>query len=116
MDPSQTIQYLGIFAFFISIWQILHAVYVVQKYQDWYRNLYLNKIRRVVLLSILVALVGGSVAITTFGVLLPQVLQILQILGLGLGVVVAVLAFQYFGRSIKNLYDYYHQPRSFWDL
>jgi len=115
-DPARTLQHLGIFAFFISIWQILHAIYVVQKYQDWYRNLYLDKIRRIALFTILIALVGGSVVVTTLGILLPQVLQVLQFLGLGLGVVVAALAFQYFGRSMKNLYDYYQQPRSFWDL
>lgn len=115
-DPARTIQHLGVFAFFMSIWQIFHAIYVVQKYQDWYRNLYLNNIRRIALLTILIALIGGSIIVTTFGILLPQVLQVLQVLGLGLGVVVAALAFQYFGRSMKNLYDYYQQPRSFWDL
>lgn len=115
-SPMQTIQHLGVFAFFISIWQITHAVYVVQKYQDWYRGIYLKKIRRIVLLAMGVLALGGVVAVATFGFFLPYVLQTLQLLGLGLGVVVALLAFQYFGRSLINLYAYYNQPRSFWDL
>lgn len=112
----QTIQHLGVFAFFISIWQIAHAVYVVQKYQDWYRGIYLKKIRRIILLAMGVLALGGIVAVATFGFFLPYVLQALQLLGLGLGVVVALLAFQYFGRSLINLHAYYNQPRSFWDL
>jgi len=115
-SPTLAIQHVGIFAFVISIWQILHAVYVVQKYQDWYRGLYLKTIKKVILVTIFV-LAGGVVAVVaTLGVFLPYVLQVLQVLGLGLGLIVALLAFQYFGRSLHNIYDYYNQPRSFWDL
>lgn len=115
-NPAQTIQHLGAFAFMISIWQIFHAVYVVQKHQDWYRGLYLKKIKRVVLIATIVLLVAAVFAIGTFGLFLPYVLKGLQILGLGLSLVVALLAFQYFGRSLLNLHSYYSRPRSFWDL
>lgn len=115
-NPAQTIQHLGIFAFMISIWQILHAIYVVQKHQDWYRGLYLQKIKRVVLIATIILSLAAIVAIATFGLFLPYVLKSLQVLGLGLSLVVALLAFQYFGRSLLNLYNYYNRPRSFWDL
>ena len=114
--PTQAIQHLGIFALSISAWQIFHAIYVVQKYQDWYRGLYLKAIKRVILVSIFVLAAAAIIAIATFGIFLPYVLQVLQVLGIGLGLVVALLAFQYFGRSLLNLYAYYNQPRSFWDL
>lgn len=115
-SPEQAIQHIGIFAFLISIWQVFHAVYVVQKYQDWYRGEYLKNIKRVVLASILFLGIGGSIVALTLGSLLPFVIQCTQVLGLGLSLVLAILAFQYFGRSIVNLYAYYHRPRSFWDL
>jgi hypothetical protein len=115
-NPEQTIQHLGAFAFMISIWQIFHAVYVVQKHQDWYRGLYLEKIKRIVLITTVVLTVAATIAIATFGLFLPYVLKSLQVLGLGLSLVVALLAFQYFGRSLLNLYSYYNRPRSFWDL
>ncbi|WP_052596996.1 hypothetical protein [Aureispira sp. CCB-QB1] len=114
--PAQTIQHLGVFAFLISIWQIFHAVYVVQKHQDWYRGLYLKKIKRVILIASIVLGVAATIAIATFGLFLPYVLKGLQLLGLGLSLIVALLAFQYFGRSLLNLYSYYNRPRSFWDL
>ncbi|BDS14045.1 hypothetical protein [Aureispira anguillae] len=115
-NPAETIQHLGVFAFLISIWQIFHAIYVVQKYQDWYRDLYLKKIKRIFLISILILGLAGSIAAITLGVLLPTVLQSIQVLGLGLSIILGALAFQYFGRSLVNLYRYYNRPRSFWDL
>lgn len=115
-NPAQTIQHLGAFAFMISVWQIFHAVYVVQKHQDWYRGLYLQKIKRVLLVATIILTLAVTLAIATFGLFLPYVLKGLQVLGLGLSLVVALLAFQYFGRSILNLYSYYKRPRSFWDL
>ncbi|MBL4650068.1 MAG: hypothetical protein JKY03_10080 [Aureispira sp.] len=115
-NPAQTIQYLGAFAFMISVWQIAHAIYVVQKYQDWYRGLYLEKIKRIILIVTVVLTIAATVAIATFGLFLPYILKSLQVLGLGLSLAVALLAFQYFGRSLLNLYSYYNRPRSFWDL
>jgi len=115
-NPAQTIQHLGAFAFMISVWQIFHAVYVVQKHQDWYRGLYLQKIKRVLLVATIILTLAVTLAIATFGLFLPYVLKGLQVLGLGLSLVVALLAFQYFGRSMLNLYSYYKRPRSFWDL
>lgn len=115
-NPAQTIQHLGVFAFMISIWQIFHAVYVVQKHQDWYRGLYLQKIKRVIFIATFVLFIAAVIAIATFGLFLSYVLQAIQLLGLGLSLVVALLAFQYFGRSLLNLYSYYNRPRSFWDL
>lgn len=115
-NPEQAIQYIGAFAFMISVWQVFHAIYVVQKYQDWYRGLYLEKIKRILLLIMLVLTLAATVALATFGLFLPYVLKSLQVLGLGLSLGVAFLAFQYFGRSLFNLYNYYNRPRSFWDL
>lgn len=115
-NPAQTTQHLGAFAFLISIWQIFHAIYVVQKHQDWYRGLYLEKIKRIIFVVTVILLIAGMIAIATFGLFLPYVLKSLQVLGLGLSLVVAFLAFQYFGRSLLNLYSYYNRPRSFWDL
>lgn len=115
-DPTATIQHLGIFAFLISIWQIFHAIYVVQKYQDWYRGLYLKAIKRIIFITIIILAIAGTITAATLGFLLPSILQGLQFLGLILSVVTAVLAFQYFGRSLVNLYTYYNRPRSFWDL
>lgn len=115
-NPAQTTQHLGAFAFLISIWQIFHAIYMVQKHQDWYRGLYLEKIKRIIFVVTVVLLIAGTIAIATFGFFLPYVLKSLQVLGLGLSLVVAFLAFQYFGRSLLNLYSYYNRPRSFWDL
>jgi hypothetical protein len=115
-NPAQTIQHLGAFAFMISVWQISHAIYVVQKHQDWYRGLYLEKIKRIILIVTVVLTIAATIAIATFGLFLPYVLKSLQVLGLGLSLVVALLAFQYFGRSLLNLYSCYNRPRSFWDL
>jgi hypothetical protein len=115
-NPAQTIQHLGIFAFMISIWQISHAIYVVQKHQDWYRGLYLEKIKRIIMIVTVVLTIAATIAFATFGLFLPYVLKGLQVLGLSLSFVVALLAFQYFGRSVLNLYSYYSRPRSFWDL
>jgi hypothetical protein len=115
-NPAQTIQHLGAFAFMISVWQTLHAVYVVQKHQDWYRGLYLENIKRILLVSAIILTIGATIAVATFGLFLPYVLQGLEVLGLGLSLVLAFFAFQYFGRSLLNLYSYYNRPRSFWDL
>jgi hypothetical protein len=115
-NPGETIQHLSAFAFMISVWQIFHAIYVVQKHQDWYRGLYLEKIKRIVLIATVILVLAATIAIATFGLFLPYVLKGLQVLGLGLSLVVALLAFQYFGRSLRNLYTYYNRPRSFWDL
>jgi hypothetical protein len=115
-NPAQTIQHLGAFAFMISVWQIFHAVYVVQKHQDWYRGLYLEKIKRIIMVTTIVLILAATIAVATFGLFLPYVLKGLQVLGLGLSLVVALLAFQYFGRSLLNLYSHYSRPRSFWDL
>jgi hypothetical protein len=115
-SPTFAIQHVGIFAFVISIWQIIHAVYVVEKYQDWYGGLYLKSIEKVIWVTIFLLASGVITAVATFGAFLPYILQVLQVLGLGLGLIVALLAFQYFGRSLHNIYDYYNEPRSFWDL
>jgi len=115
-NPEQTIPYLGAFVFMISVWQIFHAIYVVQKHQDWYRSLYLEQIKRIIIIVAFVLTFAATIAIATLGLFLPYVLKSLEVLGLGLSLVVAFLAFQYFGRSLLNLYSYYNRPRSFWDL
>ncbi len=116
VSPGHVFGSLGVFALLISIWQIGHAMYVVEQYQDWYRSLYLRRIKRVVKIGLLVLMFALLVVAFSLGLLTQQVLFGLQYLGLLLAVVVAVLAFQYFGRSIIILYHYLIKPKSFWDL
>lgn len=115
-SPEQALQYLAVFAFFISIWQIGHAVYVVEKYQDWYRGLYLKNMERVLSILTIILLISAALLLVSFGLLLPYILKSLQVLVMAFGVLVALMAFQYFGRSLINIYIYYTKPRSFWDL
>jgi len=114
--PTLALPYLGVFAFVISIWQIVHAIYVVEKYHDWYRGRYLKNIKTIIRWSLFFVLGGGIAIAVTFGQWLMPILQVMQYLGLTLGVIVSLVAFRYFGRSVLNLYHYYTKPKSFWDL
>lgn len=114
--PEHFIQHISSFAFSISIWQILHAIYVVQKYRDWHRSIYLKQIKSLVLLSIFILMGAGSIFLVSLGNWWPYILPILQGLGIVLGFVLAGLAFHYFWHSIKAFYIHWTQPRSFWDL
>ena len=97
-------------------WQVVHAIYVVQKYQDWYRGLYLEKVKKITKMSLFILLVGGLFFAFSFGGFRVQVVEIMGYIGMSFAAIVGAMCVQYFGRSLINLYHFYTKPKSFWDL
>lgn len=114
-NPDEAVNHMYWFALLISVWQIIHAVYVVQKYHDWHHDVYLKNIKLITRVASWV-LAGGSAFWGLTGGYFPSILLAMQWLGILLGLTISALAFQYFGRSIIYIYKYYTRPRSFWDL
>jgi hypothetical protein len=114
--PEQIWLTAGLFAVSISAWQILHALYVVRKYQDWERKRYLGSMRQVLAYAFFTLLIGGLMLITSFGFLFPFLVFVVDVLYIVVCSVVLVLSVLYFVQSLRNLYLFYHRPRSFWDL
>jgi hypothetical protein len=114
--PQQIWQELGIFVLLISCWQILHALYVSRKYKNWEKIHYLDRIKQVIAYSLLTLGVGGLMYVGSFGLLSAFFMFLVDMVYTGICAVVACLAVHSFALSIKNLYNYYVAPRSFWDL
>ena len=114
-SPQNTLQHIGWFALFISIWQIIHAVYVVQKYKDWHHHIYLKNITAIGHVAFWI-LIGSGILWSLVGNFFPSILVVIQYLAISLGVIVSILAFRYFVRSLVYTYQYANRPRSFWDL
>jgi hypothetical protein len=114
--PEQIWLTAGLFAMSISAWQILHALYVVRKYQDWERRRYLGSMRQVLAYAFFTLLIGGLMLVASFGFLFPFLIFVIDVLYIVVCAVVLVLAVLYFAQSLRNLYLFYHRPRSFWDL
>lgn len=97
-------------------WQILHAWYVVHKHSDWQRSQYLFLFRRLMGYSLLTVGVGGLMGLISLGALMPFVWFMCQIVGLVTLAALVVLVLYAVFISFNRLYQYYHRPRSFWDL
>lgn len=114
--PDHLLLYSAIFIGVLSAWQVFHAWYEVNKHQDWYRRLYLLRLRRLVGYGLLTLGVGVAVVVLSFGLLTAFGWFLGEIVAIGLCAGGAVLALWYFFGSIQRLYQYYQRPRSFWDL
>ena len=114
--PGQAMILLRFFAAIIILWQIIHAVYVVQKYQDWYGTRYLKTVRKVVFVALLFFSLTFVFARSTNEMFSFEEFQIIELTGTLLVVSISFPAIKQFGRSSINLYNYYRRPRSFWDL
>jgi len=108
--------YLSIFGILLSFWQLAHAFYVVKKYKDWQRRQYIYYMRQVLAYSLLTVAVGAFMLLVSFGFLVPFFLFTINILHWILCGVVLFLAINYFRISFYRLYNYFYQPKSFWDL
>jgi len=114
--PEEAWQTLGYLAICISSWQILHALYVVRKYQDWRQRLYLRNMRQLLAYIVFTLLIGGFMLVASFGLLMPFFIFTLDVLYAVACCVVLMFALLYFAQSLRYLYDYSQRPRSFWDL
>lgn len=108
--------YTSIFGIVLSVWQILHALYVVKKYKDWQRKKYLNNMKQVLAYGLLTLGIGVFMLIVSFGFLSAFFFFTVHVLHWVLSAVVIFLAAKYFITSLKRLCDYYDRPKSFWDL
>lgn len=118
MHPTlnATLSNVSVFGIILSGWQILHAIYVVRKYKDWYRRQYLNNMKQLLGYALLTLAVGLFMIITSFGFLAPFFYFTIHILHWVMAAVVLFLAINYFRISFKQLYQYFYRPKSFWDL
>lgn len=115
-NPADTIRYLGQFVAIISAWQIMHSAYVVKKYRDWHRSRHLSYVKQIIWYSIFATVISLLTLVLSFGFLFPFVIVALDITLLVMMSALLFLAFNYFGISLRILYERYTQPRSFWDL
>ncbi len=113
---SQSIIYLTWFALSISVWQIINALYLVQKNQNWYRKIYLMKIKKIAKIAFVFGLVGSLVYLFLPHYLQTSISPLGRWFSLGFSSIISLLALQYFGRSLVEIYTYYAKPKSFWDL
>ena len=108
--------YTSIYGILLSVWQIIHAIYVVRKHQDWQRRLYLRNMQQVLAYSLLTLGVGFFMLLVSFGFLVPFFLFTIYIMHWLLCMIIIVLAIDYFRVSLKRLYEHLYRPKSFWDL
>lgn len=113
---SSLLYYGSIFGMLLSLWQIIHAVYVVRKYQDWHRKQYLSNMKQLLAYGLLTLFVGFFMILTSFGFLAPFFYFSMHILHWVVCGVVLFLAIKYFRTSFQRLYQYFYGPKSFWDL
>ncbi len=115
-NANGILYYASIFGMILSLWQIIHAVYVVRKYQDWHRKQYLSNMKQVLAYGLMTLFVGFFMILTSFGFLTPFFLFTVHILHWVVCAVVLFLALKYFKISFQRLYQYFYGPKSFWDL
>jgi len=114
--PGQALVHLWFYISTIIIWQIIHAIYVAHKYQDWYSVRYLRTVRKIVF----VALIFFSSTFVFFRydyeMILSGGVQVVELVGILLLTLLCFTLIKQFYRSIINLHNYIRKPRSFWDL
>ena len=116
LHPDYIWEYSWLFVGSLVLWQMIHAWYLARKYQDWHQKRYLKNLRKVLGYSLLILGIGWVSAGMSFGALVPFGVFLWDIVWRAACVILAVLVWIYFVRSIINLYQYYYRPRSFWDL
>lgn len=114
--PENFLSTIGYFALSIATWQVLHAFYVVRKYSDWQRNIYLYQMRQLLAYGIFSVAIGLIMLAVSWGYLYKFLIFGSTVLYVVFCVVVAIFAILYFIQSFKNLFTFYQSPRSFWDL
>ena len=114
--PEQLIYHLSIFAGLLTAWQLLHAWYVVQKYEDWQRKQHLRQAKKIAAYIGLTLGIGALMVLATAGVLWTFWLFVLESVYVLWAIVGSLLAIWYFGLSWKKLVEAYFSPKSFWDL
>lgn len=116
LAPENFLPTIGFFALSIATWQVLHAFYVVRKYSDWQRNIYLYQMRQLLAYAIFSVGIGLVMLAVSWGYLYQFLIFGSTVLYVIICAVVAIFAILYFIQSFKNLFTFYQSPRSFWDL
>jgi hypothetical protein len=106
----------SIFALFISLWQLLNAYYVTQKYGDWDRKIYLYHMRQLLGYLLLTLGICFLMLLGSFGYMAAFFYFTLEILQALVSLVVFVLSIQFYRKSFLKLQAHLKQPKSFWDL
>ena len=115
-EPQDLRANIGFFALSIATWQVLHAFYVVRKYSDWQRNIYLYQMRQLLAYAIFTIAIGLVMLAVSWGYLYNFIIFGSTLLYIIVCAVIAIFAILYLIQSFKNLYTFYQSPRSFWDL
>lgn len=114
--PEHFWRELGVFALLISSWQVLHALYLARKYKNWEKRTYLNHVKQIIGYGLLTVGISGLMYVGSFGLLAAFLEFLLKILYIAVCLTATGLALHSFAMSVKNVYQYYASPRSFWDL
>ena len=104
------------FGALVSAWQVLHAGYGVWRYNDGQGARYLEHMQQILGYLFLVLGVSMLLLVSSFGFLFPFLVFVFDLTYWALCLILPSLGLRYFYKSLRNLWQYYRRPRSFWDL